>query len=178
MLCTTDSTVGDSFKPDTNTSGTPSTLLKNLTLASPVTKQQSRPLSSRKSLSFPEPEDKLGKARNALHTHAKTSLPGREEELTKLNDFVQNHLQTKTSGSLYISGPPGTGKTACLSQILEQPDLKDQCKVVNINCTSIGSPKAIYSRIASQLGLKVGNKSGKVYLEAIERYLCSNKKMM
>lgn len=163
------------------TAATPSSMLRTLTLNSPPpvekTSQTSQSSFAPKSL-FSEPDDLLGRARIALHTHSKTSLPGREKELTTLNDFIESHLESKTSGSLYISGPPGTGKTACLSKVLERPDLKRHFKVVNINCTSIESPKAVYSRIATQLNIKVPTKSGKAYQEAIEKYLLSGHKMM
>ncbi|KAK3927264.1 Cell division control protein 6-like protein [Frankliniella fusca] len=160
-----------------NTAATPSTLIKKLSLTSPVAEDKRQTSLPPKSL-FPDLEDLLGKARTALHTHAQTSLPGREEELGKLNDFIQSHLTDNKSGSLYISGPPGTGKTACLTNVLGQPQLKQQFKVVNINCTSIESPKAIYSKIADQLNIQVKTKSGKAYLEGIERHFMSNHKMI
>jgi len=61
--------------------------------------------------------------RQALHVWAPTSLPGREEHLDKLRSFLQNHLTAGTSGTLYVSGPPGTGKTACLSKVMELPEV-------------------------------------------------------
>lgn len=175
MKCT-DETIGPS-DPPSSSAATPSTLLRTLTLNSPAVERRNQTALPPKSL-FSEPDDLLGKARIALHTHAKTSLPGREEELTKLNDFIHNHLQNNTSGSLYISGPPGTGKTACLGNVLDQHGMKKNFKIVNINCTSIESPKAIYSRIATQLNLQARAKSGKAYLESIERHFLSNHKTM
>lgn len=173
----TESNNGQNSSPSSNIAATPSTLIKNLTLTSPAVEGKRQGALPPKSL-FPDLEGLLGKARTALHTHANTNLPGREEELGKLNGFIQNHLQDKTSGSLYISGPPGTGKTACLTKVLEQPELKRQFKVVNINCTSIESPKAIWSRIADQLNIQVKTRSGKAYLEGIEKHLSSNHKMI
>jgi len=61
--------------------------------------------------------------RQALHMWAPTSLPCREEHLDKLRSFLQNHLTAGTSGTLYVSGPPGTGKTACLSKVMELPEV-------------------------------------------------------
>jgi cell division control protein 6 len=62
--------------------------------------------------------------RQALQGYEPTNLPGREEHLDKLHSFLQNHLSAGTSGTLYVSGPPGTGKTACLSKVMELPEVK------------------------------------------------------
>ena len=61
--------------------------------------------------------------RQALQVWAPTSLPGRQEQLEKLRSFLQDHLTAGTSGTLYVSGPPGTGKTACLSKVMELPEV-------------------------------------------------------
>ena len=56
------------------------------------------------------------KAKQALHTALPEKLVCREKEYKEVNDFLDNHINKKTPGSLYISGAPGTGKTAVLSQ--------------------------------------------------------------
>lgn len=61
--------------------------------------------------------------RQALQGCTPTSLPGREVHLDKLHSFLQHHLTAGSSGTLYVSGPPGTGKTACLSKIMEFPEV-------------------------------------------------------
>lgn len=61
--------------------------------------------------------------RQALQGSSPTSLPGREKHLDRLHSFLHDHLITGTSGTLYVSGPPGTGKTACLSKIMELPEV-------------------------------------------------------
>lgn len=47
------------------------------------------------------------------------SLTSREKEIGFLEDFLIDHLDNEKSASLYISGQPGTGKTASLSYILQ-----------------------------------------------------------
>lgn len=59
-------------------------------------------------------------ARKALHSALPNSLPGREIELCELRNFIKSHIEKNTSGSMYVSGPPGTGKTASLSIILQE----------------------------------------------------------
>ncbi|KAJ8930389.1 hypothetical protein NQ314_016816 [Rhamnusium bicolor] len=117
-------------------------------------------------------------ARRALHSAFPTDMPGRENELNDLKDFIKQHLTKKSSGSLYISGPPGTGKTASLNKILEEEDISSQLCKVYVNCTSIKSPTAIYSRIAKELGVKINGKTEKSYLMGLENYLRKCNKMI
>lgn len=48
------------------------------------------------------------------------SLPQREIESQALNNFIKTNLINSTSSSLYISGPPGTGKTAQTNLTISQ----------------------------------------------------------
>ncbi|KDR09135.1 Cell division control protein 6-like protein [Zootermopsis nevadensis] len=116
--------------------------------------------------------------RQALQSNSPTSLPGREEHLSRIHAFLHDHLIAGSSGTLYISGPPGTGKTACLSKIMELPEFKSGYKIVNVNCTSMKSSGSIYARIAQELALKVSKQTEKICLASIERYLASNHKMI
>ncbi|XP_076670842.1 cell division cycle 6 [Andrena cerasifolii] len=150
---------------------TPSTLLDKLHL-----------------MSSPEKEEKLvpkklfasNKYRNAckaLHSSAPVTLPGREAQLVKLQEFIEKHLNNETSGSLYVSGPPGTGKTACLSRLMLKPEFKSQLKVVYVNCTTMKSAAAIYGKIIQELEL-TGPKTGKSSKMIIEKYLKSKHKTL
>lgn len=116
-------------------------------------------------------------ARKALHSSAPESLPGREGELAELENFIQLHLKEGSSGSLYVSGPPGTGKTASLSQIMSKPKYKSSFKTVYINCTAMKSASAIYSKMIEELGLEVP-KSAKNSKAIIEKHLKSKHKML
>lgn len=47
------------------------------------------------------------------------ALPGRERQQKALRDFLARHVQTAmTGGSLYVSGRPGTGKTASVDHVV------------------------------------------------------------
>lgn len=61
-------------------------------------------------------------AKQALHTAKPNHLVGREQEVVEIKDFLSHLLHKKSAGSMYISGPPGTGKTATLLHIID--DLK------------------------------------------------------
>ncbi|EFA03095.1 cell division control protein 6 homolog [Tribolium castaneum] len=142
---------------------TPTILLERLSLLSPNEK------SNRKKL-FQE-DDLYQNARRALHSSCPTNLPGREKELGDLKQFILQHLDEGTSGTLYISGPPGTGKTASLNLVLEDPQISSGIEHVYVNCTSIKSSGSIFSRIAKDLGIKASGKSEKDYVGAIEKFL-------
>lgn len=59
------------------------------------------------------------RAKQTFHTAKPDRLVGREKEVEEISKFVRGCVSQKTSGSLYISGAPGTGKTASLSHILD-----------------------------------------------------------
>ena len=56
--------------------------------------------------------------RRALHSSHPDNLLCREKEIAEIRSFLHNHLPKGKPGSLYISGAPGTGKTACLTRIM------------------------------------------------------------
>lgn len=115
---------------------------------------------------------KYQRARKILNTTETQKLPGRENEYQELFSFLLEHADQKTSGSLYISGQPGTGKTACLTKILNDDEINLKYKKVYLNCTSVTSINNVYNDISSELKL---SNIGK---EAIEEYLSKNHKMV
>ncbi|XP_025993398.1 cell division control protein 6 homolog isoform X2 [Solenopsis invicta] len=173
-------------KDNLQSSLTPSTLLNKLVL-SPKKEGKLTPKQlfdfclSEEEDELPKPMFKSNKYRNArksLHSSITDDLPGREEELMKLQKYLLDHLDQEMSGSLYISGPPGTGKTACLFKIMQHSDVKSKFKVVYINCTSMKSAAAIYAKIAQELSLLGTTKSGKNSKAVIEKYLKSKHKTL
>ncbi|XP_046736632.1 cell division control protein 6 homolog isoform X2 [Diprion similis] len=120
---------------------------------------------------------KFQSARQALHSSVSVNLPGREKELTELREFISDCLKNFSSGSLYVSGPPGTGKTASLSKIMLEPEFKAVFKVIYINCTAIKSAGAIYAKIVQDLGLNLA-KSEKANKSTVEKYLKSKHQML
>lgn len=55
-------------------------------------------------------EQRMGSVRCALAGNKDLRLPGREKEYDELTNYFTDLIDTKGSGSLYISGMPGTGK--------------------------------------------------------------------
>ncbi|CAG5036081.1 unnamed protein product [Parnassius apollo] len=82
------------------------------------------------------------------------SLPGRESQMEEILSFVKNKLLDNMSGCMYISGVPGTGKTATVNSALKS--LKDEVdlpdfQLVEVNGMRIAEPRQAYVQIYKQL---------------------------
>ncbi|KAH8360423.1 hypothetical protein KR200_004241 [Drosophila serrata] len=139
-------------------------------------KQKQQPQSEPETLPSP-PRNKYQNARRVLNSAETQNLPGREEQLLELREFFTSHLESQTSGSLYVSGQPGTGKTACLSLLLRDPAFSKRLQRVYINCTSIASVGAVYKKLCAELQLKPNGRTERDHLEAIQRHLRCAKRM-
>ncbi|KAJ3300001.1 AAA ATPase [Blyttiomyces sp. JEL0837] len=91
-------------------------------------------------------------------------LVGREGERDSVRGFLRGVFGGESgggeSGSLYMSGCPGTGKTALLDEVLWE--LRDEMEeanvvVVKINCMTISEARSIYGRIMAGFGVEVGD---------------------
>lgn len=58
--------------------------------------------------------------KQALHTAIPERLLSREAERASIRSFLEEKVLRRLPGSLYISGAPGTGKTACLNCVLQE----------------------------------------------------------
>jgi len=64
-------------------------------------------------------DNPLVEAQARLHVSAvPDSLPCREEEFAEVLSYVEGKLEEGTGGCIYISGVPGTGKTATVKQVI------------------------------------------------------------
>ncbi|CAK5281399.1 unnamed protein product [Mycena citricolor] len=89
-----------------------------------------------------------------------TDMTGREAEHALLSAFFSTLVQDAPDveqTSLYISGSPGTGKTALVNSILRDLDVQ-QVKVITINCMALNSLDVLWDRLIEELG---GNKDKK-----------------
>ncbi|KAJ3434178.1 origin recognition complex subunit [Anaeramoeba flamelloides] len=94
------------------------------------------------------------------------SLPCRETERKQILDFLTNAILKKKEGrSLYISGMPGTGKTATVQEIITELQNKGKkenfpkFRFVGINSAKLRSPNHLYHEIANELEIKRCNVS-------------------
>ncbi|RAL15626.1 AAA family ATPase CDC6 [Aspergillus homomorphus CBS 101889] len=79
-----------------------------------------------------------------------TRIVGREAERQKLRSFIQDGLEGRTGGCLYVSGPPGTGKSALIQEVCNEMDLSS-FKVAHINCASMRAARDVYSKLIEDL---------------------------
>ena len=82
-------------------------------------------------------------------------MPGRESERRCITNFITDFLEdTETDCcALYISGSPGTGKTALVNSIIQDLDLKTRTvRIVFINCMALKSVDALWERLVEELG--------------------------
>ncbi|KAF9420893.1 AAA ATPase [Entomortierella beljakovae] len=109
-------------------------------------------------------------------------LVGRSMERETIQAFCQEHILVPNAGSLYISGQPGTGKTALLKEIMRDMEsewrkAEHDIKVVNINCMTIKDPKHIYQKLLDEIGYTSESKDKDGTIKALEsQFLESNKK--
>uniref|UniRef100_A0A674I0P0 Origin recognition complex subunit 1 n=1 Tax=Terrapene triunguis TaxID=2587831 RepID=A0A674I0P0_9SAUR len=110
-----------------------------------------------------KPANVLEEARLRLHVSTiPGSLPCREEAFQDIYNFVESKLIDGTGGCMYISGVPGTGKTAtvhevirCLQQAAENDELPS-FQFIEINGMKLTDPHQAYVQILQLLtGQKV-----------------------
>ncbi|QIX00620.1 hypothetical protein AMS68_006137 [Peltaster fructicola] len=78
-------------------------------------------------------------------------LVGRVEERAELAQFIEQRLQASAGGCVYISGPPGTGKSALVSEVCGEQFA--ELRATTINCMSIRSTNDLTTKLAAELGL-------------------------
>ena len=130
------------------------------------------------------PSTTLGYYQDAKALFRRTTEPhrlvGRVAERETIRQFCQDHILTPKAGSLYISGQPGTGKTALLKEMMRdmQPAMDKapyEIKVLTINCMTVKDPKLVYHKMLVELGYKseLGDKDGAV--KAVESLVLDDK---
>ena len=66
----------------------------------------------------------FGKIKAALSLENPGEILGREKEAKDIKDFVTEAIKDEMGCSLYISGQPGTGKSATINNIIDQINFK------------------------------------------------------
>ncbi|TDG46374.1 hypothetical protein AWZ03_007148 [Drosophila navojoa] len=132
---------------------TPSQKLKKIRSGelSPSMEQREQPVDeSRKS--------QLQLAREQLHVSVvPKSLPCREKEFDNIYSFLEGKIQDQCGGCMYVSGVPGTGKTATVTgvirtlQRLVEKDELPAFDFLEINGMRLTEPRQAYVQIYKQL---------------------------
>nr|XP_055198135.1 origin recognition complex subunit 1 isoform X4 [Nyctereutes procyonoides] len=124
----------------------------------PHTPRHATPQIRSRNLAAQEPASVLEEARLRLHVSAvPESLPCREQEFQNIYNFVESKLLDHTGGCMYISGVPGTGKTAtvhevirCLQQAAKANDVPP-FQYIEVNGMKLTEPHQVYVQILQKL---------------------------
>ncbi|KAK5306579.1 AAA ATPase [Exophiala xenobiotica] len=81
---------------------------------------------------------------------------GREAERGQLSKFISNAIGNKKGGCAYVSGPPGTGKSALVQEVMQEFQEKP-VKVATINCVAFKSSNEVLTSFAQEFGCCTGN---------------------
>ncbi|KAK6166548.1 hypothetical protein SNE40_023208 [Patella caerulea] len=85
--------------------------------------------------------------KQSLHTAKPERLVGREKEVGEINQFLEKNLANQSAGSLYISGAPGTGKTAALLHIIDDVKADYKCKICYLNCMMVKDSSSVFRKL-------------------------------
>ncbi|KAJ2549814.1 AAA ATPase, partial [Coemansia sp. RSA 1836] len=92
-------------------------------------------------------------AKTVLHrSTAPPQIVGRESEQAAIRQFLQTTVEKGRGGSMYISGNPGTGKTACLQTLIKQS--LSSFPSVLVNCVPLTRPEQAYAAVLDALNIE------------------------
>ena len=113
-------------------------------------------------------------AKQLLSLSIVDSVVGRDQECHQIKQWVTSHLDSKSAGSLYISGSAGTGKTLSVSHVMSQLKQTFDFKLITINCMSFRNSNSIFTKILSEIKHKKLSKQSDC-LQAINDLLTDSK---
>jgi len=88
-------------------------------------------------------------------------ITGRQSERDTILDFIKPFIDDsamdhdKTESSMFISGSPGTGKTALVTRIVRElaTEYPSNLKVISINCMALKTLDTLWERMIDELDL-------------------------
>ncbi|KAG0065821.1 Origin recognition complex, subunit 1 [Linnemannia elongata] len=106
---------------------------------------------TQRSISASAPKTDFEHARNRLHVKAvPDSLPCREDEFLEIQEHLESAIEDGTGSCIYISGVPGTGKTATVHEVIRSLQAKAEegeispFQFVEINGMKVTEPSYAY----------------------------------
>nr|XP_043899295.1 origin recognition complex subunit 1 isoform X2 [Solea senegalensis] len=131
---------------------------KKITPSTPQTPRYATPIIPSRSLPARCPANVLEEARARLHVSSvPESLPCREQEFQDIYSFVESKIVDGTGGCMYISGVPGTGKTATVHEVMRclqhaaEVDEIPPFHFIEINGMKMTDPHQAYVQILQKL---------------------------
>ena len=86
---------------------------------------------------------------------ATPTLVGRERERQDLESFLSSRLLSGNGGSMYISGPPGTGKSALAGDVCAGVRDQSDIRYGFLNCMTVKKPGDVWIHLADSLGIRL-----------------------
>uniref|UniRef100_A0A7N6AAQ5 Origin recognition complex subunit 1 n=1 Tax=Anabas testudineus TaxID=64144 RepID=A0A7N6AAQ5_ANATE len=124
----------------------------------PRTPRHATPSIPSRTLPARQPTNVLEEARTRLHVSSvPESLPCREQEFQDIYSFVESKIIDSTGGCMYISGVPGTGKTATVHEVMRclqhaaDMDEIPPFHFIEINGMKMTDPHQAYVQILQKL---------------------------
>lgn len=94
----------------------------------------------------------------ARQLFARCSNPGRllqrDDERKEIAAFITTRQASSAAGCMYISGPPGTGKSALVQEVVQDFASADGLKTSFVNCMSVRTAKDLSTKLTDNLNLK------------------------
>lgn len=87
-------------------------------------------------------------------------LIGRDEERKELRSSLEEAITSGAGRCVYVSGPPGTGKSALVSEICQDLQDREGLKSTYINCMSLKTSADIYDKLTPGLPTEDDLQSG------------------
>lgn len=85
------------------------------------------------------------------HSSEPGRLVGREAERQELSRFAQDCISKTAGGCIYVSGPPGTGKSAMVNEVAAEFKISPNLKKAYINCMSMKTSKDLCGNLLENL---------------------------
>ena len=92
---------------------------------------------------------------------------GREDERRALHTFIEDGISSKAGRGLYVSGPPGTGKSALVSEVCRNVKGFRDVRTAYINCMSAEKSKDVYGKLLEELVGEIEVEDGMSHLQAV-----------
>lgn len=82
-------------------------------------------------------------------------LIGRDDEKKQLSTFISECIDSSSAGCLYISGPPGTGKSAFVGGVCEDFTASETVAMSTVNCMSVKNAKDLATTLCTDLSITI-----------------------
>lgn len=105
-------------------------------------------------ITAPEPQlNPFARAKKSFHRSGSFKIVGRIEEKAAFTSFWYDSVAARQGAAIYISGNPGTGKTALVDELLAELGSDETISIIKLNCMMLKDPLKAFNHIASELKL-------------------------